>query len=66
MANAKLRRKACRGPRELQAQELGLVSGAWGRFRSGADNRSLTIPRRGPSRRIFPRTIVPVVIPERF
>ena len=61
MANAKLRRKACEGLRELNAQELGLVSGAWGFFGSGADSRSLTIPK--VPQRIFPRRIVPVVIP---
>ena len=63
MANAKLRRKACEGLRELNAQELGLVSGAWGFFGSGADSRSLTIPRNPQPRSIFPRRIVPVVIP---
>ena len=66
MANAKLRRKAREGLRELNAQELGLVSGGWGRFRSGSDSRSLTIPQVPRRRSIIPRSIVPVVIPWYF
>lgn len=65
MANAKLRRKAHEGLRELNARELGAVSGAWG-FPTPEDSRSLTIPNPVPRRQTFRRSIVPVVIPWYF
>lgn len=62
MANAKLRRKAHEGLRELNAHELGAVSGAWG-VPTPDDSHSLTIPNRWPQRQTYRRSIVPVVIP---
>ncbi len=52
MANAKLRPRACGGLRELEAHELGLVSGAWGffGFPRGGDSTSLTVPSPKPYR----------------